>query len=209
MSLYTDYLDEIGTRKAQGLNPKPIDDGALVAELIAHIREAGNAYRDDSLKYFIYNTLPGTTSAAGVKAAFLKEIILGAAVVAEITPEFAFELLSHMKGGPSVQVLLDLALGDDAAIAEQAAEVLKTQVFLYEADTDRLEIALQGRQCRSLQGHSRKLCQGGVLHQAARRSTRRSRSSPISPPRAISPPTCSRPETRRIPAPTASCTANA
>ena len=46
-----------------------------------------------------------------------------------------------MKGGPSVEVLLDLALGDDLAIAEQAAEVLKTQVFLYEADTDRLKDA--------------------------------------------------------------------
>jgi len=58
--------------------------------------------------------------------------------VAEITPAFAFELLSHMKGGPSIEVLLDLALGNDAAIAKEAAKVLKTQVFLYEADTDRL-----------------------------------------------------------------------
>ncbi|NDR56149.1 bifunctional aconitate hydratase 2/2-methylisocitrate dehydratase [Aliiruegeria sabulilitoris] len=141
MSLYTEYLDEIGTRKAQGLHPKPIDDGALVGELIEQIKDTGNAHRADSLEYFIYNTLPGTTSAAGVKAKFLKEIILGEAVVAEITPDFAFELLSHMKGGPSVEVLLDLALGDDAAIAEQAAEVLKTQVFLYDADTARLEAA--------------------------------------------------------------------
>ncbi|MFT4151897.1 MAG: bifunctional aconitate hydratase 2/2-methylisocitrate dehydratase, partial [Paracoccaceae bacterium] len=51
---------------------------------------------------------------------------------------FAFELLSHMKGGPSVEVLLDLALGADAAIAAQAGEVLKTQVFLYDADMARL-----------------------------------------------------------------------
>ncbi len=58
--------------------------------------------------------------------------------MAEITPAFAFELLSHMKGGPSIEVLLDLALGNDAAIAKEAAKVLKTQVFLYEADTDRL-----------------------------------------------------------------------
>ncbi|AWI85367.1 bifunctional aconitate hydratase 2/2-methylisocitrate dehydratase [Alloyangia pacifica] len=138
MSLYTDYLAEIETRKAEGLHPKPIDDGALVAELIAQIEDADNAYRKDSLEFFIYNTLPGTTSAAGVKADFLKKIILGEAVVAEIPPAFAFELLSHMKGGPSVAVLLDLALGDDAVIAAQAAEVLKTQVFLYEADTARL-----------------------------------------------------------------------
>lgn len=141
MSLYTDYLNEIEARKGEGLNPKPIDDGALVAELIEQIKDTGNAEREASLNFFIYNTLPGTTSAAGVKAAFLKEIILGEASVAEISVEFAFELLSHMKGGPSVKVLLDLALGDDAAIAAQAAEVLKTQVFLYEADTDRLEAA--------------------------------------------------------------------
>ena len=141
MSLYTDYLNEIETRKGQGLHPKPIDDGALVAELIAQIKDAGNEHRADSLNFFIYNTLPGTTSAAGVKAAFLKDIILGTETVAEITPEFAFELLSHMKGGPSVDVLLDLALGDDAAVAATAAGVLKTQVFLYEADTDRLAAA--------------------------------------------------------------------
>ncbi|MFD1697666.1 bifunctional aconitate hydratase 2/2-methylisocitrate dehydratase [Roseibium aestuarii] len=143
MSLYSDYLKEIETRKTQGLHPKPIDDGALLAEIVEQIKDAGNEHRADSLKYFIYNTLPGTTSAAGVKAKFLKEIILGQATVAEITPAFAFELLSHMKGGPSIEVLLDLALGDDADIAKDAADVLKTQVFLYAADTDRLKAAFE------------------------------------------------------------------
>ncbi|MEM9681406.1 MAG: aconitase family protein, partial [Bacteroidota bacterium] len=93
------------------------------------------------LHFFIYNVLPGTTSAAGLKAEFLKEIILGTCHVEEITPAFAFEQLSHMKGGPSVRVLLDLALSDVEAIAKEAAKVLKTQVFLYEADTERLEDA--------------------------------------------------------------------
>ncbi len=141
MSLYTEYLDEIETRKAQDLHPKPIDDGALVEELVVQIKVEAHEHRKDSLHHFIYNTLPGTTSAAGVKARFLKEIILGDATVEEISVPFAFELLSHMKGGPSVEVLLDLALGENAEIAGQAAEVLKTQVFLYEADTDRLKAA--------------------------------------------------------------------
>jgi aconitate hydratase 2/2-methylisocitrate dehydratase len=48
-----------------------------------------------------------------------------------------------MKGGPSVEVLLGLALGEEVSIAENAAEVLKTQVFLYEADTDRLATAFR------------------------------------------------------------------
>lgn len=141
MNTYNDYLKEIDERAAQGLHPKPIDDAGLLSEIIALIKDSGNEHREDSLKFFIYNTLPGTTSAAGVKAKFLKEIILGESVVGEITPDFAFELLSHMKGGPSIEVLLDLALGEDAATAVKAAKVLKTQVFLYDADHDRLKKA--------------------------------------------------------------------
>jgi len=143
MSTYNDYIKEIEERKGLGLHPKPIDGAELTSEIIAQIKDSGNPNREDSLKFFIYNTLPGTTAAAGVKAKFLKEIILGESVVEEITPAFALEQLSHMKGGPSVEVLLDLALGDDAGIAADAAKVLKTQVFLYEADTDRLSAALE------------------------------------------------------------------
>jgi aconitate hydratase 2/2-methylisocitrate dehydratase len=136
-------MDEIATReKNLGLNPKPIDSAELLSEIIAQIKDAGHEHHADSLKFFIYNTLPGTTSAAGVKAQFLKEIILGASVEG-ITIAYAFELLSHMKGGPSIDVLLDLALSDEATIANPAAQVLKTQVFLYEADTDRLESAFK------------------------------------------------------------------
>ncbi len=141
MSLYSDYLDEIQTRAKQGLHPKPIEDAPLVDELIGLIQDASSEHRPEALRFFIYNTLPGTTSAAGAKAAFLKDVILGKASVPEIPPSFAFELLSHMKGGPSIEVLIDLLLGDDADTAHRAARVLKTQVFLYEADTDRLEAA--------------------------------------------------------------------
>ena len=143
MSLYTDYLNEIEDRNSQGLHPKPIEDGLLLSEIISQIKDVNNEHRQASLQFFIYNTLPGTTSAASEKAKFLKEIILSEAVVEEIPPSFAFELLSHMKGGPSIEVLLDLAFGDDKSIAVQSAEVLKTQVFLYEAATDRLDEAYQ------------------------------------------------------------------
>ena len=144
MSLYTKYMEEIQTRKTElGLSPQPIDSAELVSEIINQIKDTNNEHRKDSLHFFIYNTLPGTTSAAGVKAQFLKEIILGEEHVAEITPEFAFELLSHMKGGPSIEMLIDLAFGDDAAIAAQAAEVLKTQVFLYDADMERIKAAYE------------------------------------------------------------------
>jgi len=143
MNIYEEYLKEIEERKTQGLHPQPIDDAQLLSAIIEHIKPKDDVYREDALQFFIYNTLPGTTSAAGVKAKFLKEIILGEHHVEEITPAFAFEQLSHMKGGASIDVLIDLALADDPSHAKQALEVLKTQVFLYEADTERLEQALK------------------------------------------------------------------
>ena len=143
MKIYKEYLNEIKERKVQNLNPKPIDGSELLSEVISQIKDLNSPDRKDSLDFFIYNVLPGTTSAASVKANFLKEIILGEFEVEEITSSFAFELLSHMKGGPSIAVLLDLALGDDVAISNQAAKVLKTQVFLYEADTNRLRKAYE------------------------------------------------------------------
>ena len=149
MSLYSDYLKEIELREKElGLHPKPIDSADLLAEIIEQIKDPSHEHREDSLKHFIYNTLPGTTGAAGVKAKYLKQIILSEESVKEITPEFAFELLSHMKGGPSVDVLLDLALSDNNDVAEPAIAVLKTQVFLYEADTERLENAYKAGNIR-------------------------------------------------------------
>ena len=143
MEGYIEYLDEIETRKSQGLSPKPIDSGDLLLEIIEQIKDANHESRKDSIHFFCYNVLPGSTSAAARKAHFLKQIILGQVIVEEIQTPFAFELLSHMKGGPSIEVLIDITLGMDSLVAIEAAEVLKKQVFLYEADTSRLEEALK------------------------------------------------------------------
>ena len=143
MELYKNYLDEIESRKNQSLKPKPIDNASLLKEIIFHIKDNKSEYRKDCLNYFIYNTLPGTTSAAEEKAIFLKEIISNKISVDEISIDFAFELLSHMKGGPSVKVLLDFALGEDIVLATKALDILKTQVFLYDADTSRIEEAFK------------------------------------------------------------------
>ena len=139
MNLYADYLNQIKERKSKNLHPKPIEEGVLISEIISQIKDLKNEHREQSLKFLIYNTLPGTTKAAREKAKFLKEIILEEIVIGEIPPSFALELLSHMKGGPSIKVLLDLALGNELSIAQKSADILKTQVFLYEADTTRLE----------------------------------------------------------------------
>ena len=143
MNVYLDYIQEVQVRKALGLSPKPIDGVEIATAVINQIKDVDNPYREDSLNFFIYNVLPGTTSAANVKSKFLKEIILGEFVVEEINKTSAFEQLSHMKGGPSIAVLLDLALGNDESTAILATDVLKTQVFLYESDMQHLADAFK------------------------------------------------------------------
>ena len=44
MSLYTEYLQQIETRKEDGLHPKPIEDADLVGELIAQIKDVDHEW---------------------------------------------------------------------------------------------------------------------------------------------------------------------
>ncbi|MAR64640.1 MAG: aconitate hydratase, partial [Flammeovirgaceae bacterium] len=143
MSRYSDYLIEIENREKLGLKAKPIDDALLLTEIISNIKDLNSKERSKSLHFFIYNILPGTTSAANVKSKFLKEIIIGKIQVDEIPIDFAYELLSHMKGGSSIEILLDLALGSDPIHNRKASDILKTQVFLYEADMERIKKAYE------------------------------------------------------------------
>ena len=141
MSIYTEYIKEINTRKSEGLNPKPIDDSNLLNQIISQIKDLSHIDRENSINFFIYNVIPGTTSAAYVKANFLKDIILNKYSFDEISSQFAFELLANMKGGPSIEVLIDLALEYNDTNSRKAVNILKSQVFLYEADMNRLEKA--------------------------------------------------------------------
>ena len=84
MKLYEAYLQEIKERVELGLGAKPIDQGNLLEEIIDIILRTKSSARDDAVKHFIYDVLPGTTSAASVKAKFLKRLILKQESVEEI-----------------------------------------------------------------------------------------------------------------------------
>ena len=76
MELYEAYSEEIIDRSKLGLGPKPIDQGDLIIEIINILLGPKVPCRSDALYHFTYNTLPGTTDAATVKAKFLKRLIL-------------------------------------------------------------------------------------------------------------------------------------
>ena len=62
MSLYLEYLKEIDLRKEDGLNPKPIEDGELLSEILNQIKDVTHQYRDDSINFFTYNVTPRSLS---------------------------------------------------------------------------------------------------------------------------------------------------
>ena len=128
MGIFSKYLDEIIEREKIGLGPKPIDNGELLKKIITNILDNKSKYHSKSLNFFIYNVLPGTTAASNVKSKFLKEIILGIHKIDKISVDFAFELLSHMKGGSSIEVLIDLALDKDSNNANQ---IIRNIINLY------------------------------------------------------------------------------
>jgi aconitate hydratase 2/2-methylisocitrate dehydratase len=119
MDLFEEYLTEIKLRKEQGLSAKPIDNGDLAREIITHVKSQNSKYHDKCVDFLIFNMLPGTTKAAGEKAEFLKQIISGIYQIDKVSIDRAFELLSHMKGGPSIKVLIDLALSSDKKIQKK------------------------------------------------------------------------------------------
>ena len=45
MGLYADYLTDIENRKTEGLGPKPIDDGALLSEVIENVKDVESELR--------------------------------------------------------------------------------------------------------------------------------------------------------------------
>ena len=139
MYLFEEYLSEIKEREKLGLSAKPIDCGRLLTQIVSIIDDKEHRHYADAVSFMIYNVLPGTTSAAKVKANFLKSIIDDERSVVEISTSFAFELLSHMRGGSSIDVLLDFALGSDPVLSGRAIEVLKTQVFLNSDDIKKLQ----------------------------------------------------------------------
>ena len=95
MSKYLDYQKQIQIRQSSGLNPKPISDSDLIGEIIEHIKDLNHSERDTRLKFLIYNVTPGTTSAASVKAKFLKDII-GVPRANDSSTQFGIP--SHLEG---------------------------------------------------------------------------------------------------------------
>ncbi|MEG0030316.1 bifunctional aconitate hydratase 2/2-methylisocitrate dehydratase [Acinetobacter sp.] len=135
------YRQHVAERAALGVPPKPLDDAqtAALVELLKNPPAGEEAFLVDLLE----NRVPaGVDQAAYVKAAFLAALANGEATSPLVSKERAVYLLGTMLGGYNVAPLV--ALLDDAALAELAAEALKKTLLVFDAFHDVADKAKAG-----------------------------------------------------------------
>ena len=135
------YRQHVAERAALGVPPKPLDDAqtAALVELLKNPPAGEEAFLVDLLE----NRVPaGVDQAAYVKAAFLAALAKGEATSKLVSKERAVYLLGTMLGGYNVAPLV--ALLDDAALAELAAEALKKTLLVFDAFHDVADKAKAG-----------------------------------------------------------------
>jgi len=135
------YRQHVEERAALGVPPKPLDDAqtAALVELLKNPPAGEEAFLVDLLE----NRVPaGVDQAAYVKAAFLAALAKGEATSPLVSKERAVYLLGTMLGGYNVAPLV--ALLDDAALAELAAEALKKTLLVFDAFHDVADKAKAG-----------------------------------------------------------------
>ncbi len=135
------YRQHVAERAALGVPPKPLDDAqtAALVELLKNPPAGEEAFLVDLLE----NRVPaGVDQAAYVKAAFLAALAKGEATSRLVSKERAVYLLGTMLGGYNVAPLV--ALLDDAALAELAAEALKKTLLVFDAFHDVADKAKAG-----------------------------------------------------------------
>ncbi|AYA01955.1 bifunctional aconitate hydratase 2/2-methylisocitrate dehydratase [Acinetobacter sp. WCHAc010034] len=135
------YRQHVAERAALGVPPKPLDD-AQTAELVELLKNPP-AGEEAFLVDLLENRVPaGVDQAAYVKAAFLAALAKGEAASPLVSKERAVYLLGTMLGGYNVAPLV--ALLDDAALAELAAEALKKTLLVFDAFHDVADKAKAG-----------------------------------------------------------------
>ena len=135
------YRAHVAERAALGIPPLPLS-AKQTGELIELLKNPP-AGEDATLVELITHRVPaGVDAAAKVKASYLAAVAHGTQKCPLITRQRATQLLGTMLGGYNISPMIDLL--DDAAVAEQAAQGLKTTLLMFDQFHDVKEKADKG-----------------------------------------------------------------
>ncbi|MDC0010971.1 bifunctional aconitate hydratase 2/2-methylisocitrate dehydratase [Porticoccaceae bacterium] len=137
------YRAHVAERALQNIPAKPLDP-EWTAGLVELLKNPPAGEEEFLLDLIANRVPPGVDEAAYVKASFLTALVNGEAASPIIDRSAAVTLLGNMHGGYNVATLV--ALLDDAELAGQAAEELKSTLLVFDAFHDVAENADSGNQ---------------------------------------------------------------
>ncbi|HEY6098079.1 MAG TPA: aconitate hydratase B, partial [Anaeromyxobacter sp.] len=127
------YLKAEAERREQGVPAKPLDP-EQTQELVKLLQKPPKG-REELLLGLLENRVsPGVDPSAGVKAAFLADVVKGTKKSPLIDKKRAVQLLGTMGGGYNVPPLV--AALKNRALAERAAKALSGLTYVYDAFDD-------------------------------------------------------------------------
>jgi aconitate hydratase 2/2-methylisocitrate dehydratase len=127
------YLEAEAERKQLGIPPKPLDP-EQTAEVVKLLQKPPKG-KEQLLVGLLENRVsPGVDPAAGVKAAFLADVVKGTKKSPLVSKERAVELLGTMGGGYNVPPLV--AALKNKALADRATKALSGLTYVYDAFDD-------------------------------------------------------------------------
>jgi aconitate hydratase 2/2-methylisocitrate dehydratase len=135
------YRAHVAERALQNIPAKPLDP-EWTAGLVELLKNPPAGEEEFLLDLIANRVPPGVDEAAYVKASFLSALVNGEAASSIIDRSAAVTLLGNMHGGYNVATLV--ALLDDAELAGQAAEELKSTLLVFDAFHDVAEKADSG-----------------------------------------------------------------
>lgn len=127
------YRQHVVERAAEGVPPKPLTP-EWTAGLVELLKNPPEGEAEFLLDLIANRVPPGVDEAAYVKAGFLSALVKGEASSPLIDRSAAVALLGNMHGGYNVETLVELL--DDAELAQQAAEELKSTLLVFDAFHD-------------------------------------------------------------------------
>jgi aconitate hydratase 2 / 2-methylisocitrate dehydratase len=136
--LLESYREHVAERASEGVVPKPLS-AEQVNDLV-ELLKAPPAGEEAFLLDLISNRVPaGVDDAAYIKAAFLADVAKGETTSPIIDRVKATELLGTMLGGYNIEPLI--ALLNDDAVAETAADALSKTLLMFDARRDVVEMS--------------------------------------------------------------------
>ena len=125
MSLVDQYRAHSEERVQLGIPPLPLS-AEQTRQLVVLLQQNPLQEADYLLELFREHVSPGVDDAAFEKAAFLDALLKGESACSVIGNVDAVRILGTMLGGYNVQPLVDALSHSDAAVAKEAAAMLRS-----------------------------------------------------------------------------------